>query len=1412
MSQLWSPEHPRRPRGRVPARRWSRTATTAVVVGLLASGLGAAVAPTTQAATLDVRGDSDVVQASVVSVTSNYANASSTSEHADSLLDRDPSTKWYASGSGAPSASAPLYVIYTLSTAEAVTGYGITASSDSAKYPERDPKDWTVLGSNSASAATNATDASWQTLDTRASQAFAVSSLGKVYALQSSASYKYYQLRITANQGGSSKNANTQIADWTLRGEAPVYGPELITSSTPWSYLDDPSGTVDPAGGLGSRTAWTLVGATPAGTWTTASGPFGAKRGATTPQNGFPVTTTLPMDRGGTTDNVVPAYFFRTSFTLDQAGLDAIGGLYGTIQVDDTATVYLNGVAVASYDASGITSNLAYGGRSVGDPSTFSFLLPATGLQPGQNVVAVEVHNTSASSSDIYFAMPSLRTTVASAAHASRVVTSSTAWQYLDDPTGTIDPAGGAADRTVWTQVGATLPGTWTTGTGPFGAKRGASNLGSSYPVTTTLPLDRGGTSNNVVPAYFFRTTFEFDQAGLDSIKGLYGTLVHDDAATVYLNGVAVTTYDEGSTITANLSYAGGELGDPRTETFLVGADALRAGQNVLSVEVHNVNATSSDIYFWMPSLVAMRDTVVPAPFGSDVTGAAYSSDTVPAGEDGGEYFTDILNGYPDLRANHPDVLASNGVLPGGQPLVAVNDKLIVAINNGAAGAGQAQVDKRDQASHDADSCCSTYNSTTDGLGSVLGPLLYEALTKGQLPKTKWLLDNVGKNRDDHDGAAKSFYANERPPSRLGFTDGTTCANGLFTGPGAGRIARNYKPDTPSAYDGWCNNGSYPSGHTFSGYLQGTTMATLLPELAPELLSRASEYADNRTVLGAHYPLDLMGGRMIGQVTVANRWEDPAYRSLMAQATSELRSTLGSLCVEAGQSADIVQCARAGEPATVVADARQTYTDRLTYSAYTTADGVRHTDGFATVYPDLVDKPLIVPEGAADLLRSSFPNLTDVQRTMVVQATALPGGYALDKTRVREPSWERVNLLAAMRATVQVAPSGALVVDGEDLGDGSRYDDATASSLSVGGVPLDAFSPATTTYDVQLPVGVGTAPAIAAVATGSHAVVEVTQASGVPGTASVTVTAQDGRTVRTYTVSFTATPPSSDATLSSLKVGNTPVAGFSPTTTSYDLTLPAGTATAPVVTATAAEAHATVVVAQATTLPGVALVTVTAQDGTTVQSYSVNFTVGTSGGGKVDATVKASTKTTTYNKAAKVTVTVTAPGTTALGTVRVSEGSKLLGSGVLVAGKVTVTLPTSLGAGKHALSVTYVPVSSNIVAPAASRVSLTVKKASAKVAKVTVTKGKKGKNKVAKGKKATLKVQIRGVGAAAPTGKVTVKVGSKSFGVAKVKKSGKKYVAVVKTKALKKKGTIKVVYSGSKNLAKKTYTTKVKVK
>lgn len=55
---------------------------------------------------------------------------------------------------------------------------------------------------------------------------------------------------------------------------------------------------------------------------------------------------------------------------------------------------------------------------------------------------------------------------------------------------------------------------------------------------------------------------------------------------------------------------------------------------------------------------------------------------------------------------------------------------------------------------------------------------------------------------------------------------------------------------------------------------------------------------------------------------------------------------------------------------------------------------------------------------------------------------------------------------------------------------------------------------------------------------------------------------------------------------------------------------------------------------------------------------------------------------------AKVAVKVTATGTTPTGTVKIYEGSKLLGTGTLSGGKVTITLP-KLARGRHSLHATY---------------------------------------------------------------------------------------------------------------------------
>ena len=65
-------------------------------------------------------------------------------------------------------------------------------------------------------------------------------------------------------------------------------------------------------------------------------------------------------------------------------------------------------------------------------------------------------------------------------------------------------------------------------------------------------------------------------------------------------------------------------------------------------------------------------------------------------------------------------------------------------------------------------------------------------------------------------------------------------------------------------YSNLQKNRSYPSGHTTTAYSWGVALADMIPELAPHIMARTSEAGNNRIVLGVHYPLDIMGGRIGG--------------------------------------------------------------------------------------------------------------------------------------------------------------------------------------------------------------------------------------------------------------------------------------------------------------------------------------------------------------------------------------------------------------------------------------------------------------------------------------------------------------------------------------------------------------------
>ena len=85
----------------------------------------------------------------------------------------------------------------------------------------------------------------------------------------------------------------------------------------------------------------------------------------------------------------------------------------------------------------------------------------------------------------------------------------------------------------------------------------------------------------------------------------------------------------------------------------------------------------------------------------------------------------------------------------------------------------------------------------------------------------------------------------------------------------------------------------------------------------------------------------------------------------------------------------------------------------------------------------------------------------------------------------------------------------------------------------------------------------------------------------------------------------------SDATLSDLTVNSETVQGFVSGTYTYNVELPAGTTTVPTVAATTTDANASYVVNNADALPGTTTVVVTAEDGTTKLTYTINFTLAT---------------------------------------------------------------------------------------------------------------------------------------------------------------------------------------------------------
>ncbi|MER6569895.1 GH92 family glycosyl hydrolase [Streptomyces sp. NPDC001093] len=122
----------------------------------------------------------------------------------ENLVDGDPGTKWLTFD---PTGWAE----FDLDKPVKLATYALTSAND---YAERDPRDWTLLGS------TDGKD--WKTVDTRSGETFSERFQTKSYDLAEPAEYQHFRLEVTRNNGASGILQLADVQFSTGAGGGPV--------------------------------------------------------------------------------------------------------------------------------------------------------------------------------------------------------------------------------------------------------------------------------------------------------------------------------------------------------------------------------------------------------------------------------------------------------------------------------------------------------------------------------------------------------------------------------------------------------------------------------------------------------------------------------------------------------------------------------------------------------------------------------------------------------------------------------------------------------------------------------------------------------------------------------------------------------------------------------------------------------------------------------------------------------------------------------------------------------------------------------------------------------------------------------------------------------------------------------------
>jgi hypothetical protein len=214
---------------------------------------------------------------------------------------------------------------------------------------------------------------------------------------------------------------------------------------------------------------------------------------------------------------------------------------------------------------------------------------------------------------------------------------------------------------------------------------------------------------------------------------------------------------------------------------------------------------------------------------------------------------------------------------------------------------------------------------------------------------------------------------------------------------------------------------SFPSGHTTYGYMGSLVLAVLVPDRYQQMIARAAEYGNDRILMGAHYAMDVMGGRTLATYDLAHLLaNEPVYVGRSLKKLPVINDYQAALKVA---RADVVAVLEAACGNTVQVCAREDTGRFIDPPQNEAFYAVTQTYGLPVVYPknaDTVEDVARLAPEAGYLLTAAFPSLTLEQADQILTETEGPGGGFLDDGSPFGV-YSRLNLYAAAGRAKQFA-------------------------------------------------------------------------------------------------------------------------------------------------------------------------------------------------------------------------------------------------------------------------------------------------------------------------------------------------------------------------------------------------------